>query len=101
MSITEYEDFELPEELDEPARRKHYTSLAMLPNAPAWDTFLAELERKQKRVLHQLMVEHLNGEPALQREIDFARGQVAALRWAKQLPETAKRALERRHKEAK
>ena len=79
------------------AEIEHAAAIGGLQGTHGWREVEAEIAERQERLKQALLVsvlEEPNGDP-IQREIDYTRGQLAALRWVLGLPKRQEGVYER------
>jgi hypothetical protein len=75
--------------------RQRAARIAALMQHPAWPEWVDEARRKIDKLEARAAVSALSYEGANQRELDYIRGWIAALRWTYKMPEAAQDQLTR------
>ena len=75
--------------------RQRAARITALMQHPSWEEWVAEAKRKIALLEARASREALKLEGANQRELDYIRGWIAALRWTYKMPEAAEDQLTR------
>lgn len=81
--------------MDENELRRRQAALTAITSHPSWPEYQAEQERKIARLQKRALTLALSPEGAHQRELDYIRGWIDALKWGSKMPEVAETRLKK------
>jgi len=74
--------------------RQRASQISAVMNHPGWEEHVAEAKRKIEKLERRAARLALSDNGADQRQLDYIRGWIAALRWTYRMPEAAGQRLE-------